>query len=78
MGETWHDCIQIVFCLCQQCINQQIKIGADVDDFIAQVKPDIQCDLIIAGSSGVQSLSSFTDSSREPRFNVHVDIFKAD
>ena len=78
VGEAGHDHIDVGLGLDQQGIDQQVQVGADLDDLVPQVEADVQRHLVIAGTAGVQPLARLADGGRQARLDVHVDVFQAD
>ena len=59
-----------------QGVDQHVEVGGDLDDLVPQVETDIQRHLVVAGAAGVQTLPRLADLRRQPRLDVHVDVFQ--
>ena len=76
VGEARHDHAQVKFRLEKERIDQQIEIGADFHQFVAQIEADIESNLIVAGAPGMEPLAGLADASGEAGLDVHVDVLE--
>ena len=78
MSEAGHDRVKIGLGLGEKGFLQLVEIAQHRCHFIAQIEADIKGDLIVARTGGVQLAADRSDALGESRFDIHVNIFKAD
>jgi hypothetical protein len=55
--------------------RSQRRIG--LVDHVADIKPEIGCDLIVAGTRGVQPARGGPDQFAEPALDIHVNVLES-
>ena len=78
MSKARHDRFSIGFGLIDEPRSQARHLTANTDDGLAQVQPNICCDLIVARSSRVQFFTSVADNFSESGLYIHVHVFELD
>ena len=68
VGHARQDCLGLAFCQVKNPALQALRFLHDVIDGIAQVEPDVCCDLVVSGAARVQFLADFTNSVRQGAF----------
>ena len=76
MGEAGHDDVGAGQRLLGQGALETGELAIQAVEGVANVEPEIDGHLIIAGTGGVQPARRFADQIPEPRLDVHVDILK--
>ncbi len=72
-----HDDIQMSLGQMDEDVPQRVQLGHDPLNGIPQIHPQIQRNLVVAASPGMQFLGGIPDQLLQPGFNVHVNIFQA-
>ena len=76
MGEAGHDAAGMFFRPRHQGAHHIRDLPGKPINRITHPKPDIQSHLVIAGTPRMQALAGFPDGFCQPRFDIHVNIFK--
>ena len=78
MGEARHDRARIRIGLRDE---RALKMADPLDEFvnfIAQIEPDVQCDLVVAAARGVDAGTLRAEGVDERALDVHVDVLHRD
>ena len=78
MGVPRHDNPEVLLRLEDQRVDQQVEVSADLDQFVPEVEPDVERNLIVARTTRMEAFPSFPDSSGKSCLDVHVDILERD
>ena len=76
MGEAGHDAARMFFCARDQGAHHICDLPGKPINRITHPKAHIQSHLVIAGTPRMQALAGFPDGFSQPRFDIHVNIFK--
>ena len=76
MGEARHHAARMFFRARDQSAHHILDLLRKPINRIAHPKAHIQGHLVIAGTPRMQALASFPDGLCQPRFDIHVNIFK--
>lgn len=76
--EAGHDGSGIGFRSFKQGFAKAHQFCVETIDCPAQPEADIGGDLVVSGAAGVQLLAGIPNKLREPRLDVHVDVFARD
>ncbi|OIQ67715.1 hypothetical protein GALL_507040 [mine drainage metagenome] len=76
MSEAGHDGVRVPCGQRHQGALQRVQLCNRLVDGVAQPKPDVGCDLVVAAAAGMQALASVADELSQPGFDVEVDVFE--
>ena len=76
VGVSGHDGVQVLLCQIAQGMQQLCGQTADLSHFLPQIQPDIQCNLVIPGTSGVEPLAHIPQPLGQLCLHEHVDILR--
>ena len=76
MGEARHDRRRMGDSLLGERALQPGDLAVQMVGAVADIKPEIGRDLIVARARGVQPPGRLADQLLQPRFDIHVDIFQ--
>jgi len=76
MGVAGHYHAQVLFRLKQERVRQEIQVPYNLRNLVTQVEADINSHLIVSGTARVEPFSRLADGRRQPRLDVHVDVFQ--
>ncbi len=76
MGETRHDCCRVFFRALQKRFDQVFEGGCGFFQFLLHPETEIDGHLVIARTGGVEAPGGRADQFRQPRLDVHVNVFE--
>ncbi len=74
VGEARHDQVRVALGQVEQHDTQVAQVAKDAIDGVAQPEPDVGGDLIVAGTSGVQTLAGVAHQLGEAALDVEVHV----
>ncbi len=77
MRVTGNNLLLIFFRKSQQHFSQLVQGLVDVTDLVTQVQSNIQRDLIVTASAGVQFATQRPDLFRQSSLDIHMNIFES-